>query len=291
MARTNARARVPTCAKAPSPSADNDGMLSMPALPQKVLALDTSTDRMSVAVGVAGQAPLAQHDGPGGAQSSASLIPMVQALVQQVGWTLAELDAIAFGCGPGSFTGLRTACAVVQGLAVAARPSGVLVLPISTLQAVALQGALQWQQAHGSLPAGPVMAVLDARMDEVYAACYRLEHSAAGFEAHAVDIGTDQPALLNPEQLPMPVSAPALWAGNAQAVYAARWSAAWGAVPSEAAWPSASAVLQLAAAAWLHGDAVPAAQAQPVYVRNKVAQTTAEREALRAAAPAASAPP
>ncbi|MDV7391507.1 hypothetical protein RZS08_09150, partial [Arthrospira platensis SPKY1] len=137
----------------------------------------------------------------------------------------------------------------------------------------------------GSWPAGPVMAVLDARMDEVYAACYRLEHSAAGVEAHAVDMGTDQPALLNPKQLSMPAVAPALWAGNAQAVYAGRWPAAWAAVPSEAAWPSASAVLQLAAAAWLRGEAVPAAQAQPVYVRNKVAQTTAEREALRAAAP------
>ena len=270
-------------------SADNGSMLSTPTLPQKVLALDTSTDRMSVAVGVAGQAPLAQHDGPGGAQSSASLIPTVQALVQQAGWTLAELDAIAFGCGPGSFTGLRTACAVVQGLAVAARPGGVPVLPMSTLQAVALQGTLQWQQAHGSLPAGPVMAVLDARMDEVYAACYTLEHSVAGFEAHVVDMGTDQPALVNPEQLPMPISEPVLWAGNAQAVYAGRWPAAWEAVPSVVAWPSASAVLQLAAAAWLRGEAVPAAQAQPVYVRNKVAQTTAEREALRAATPAASA--
>ena len=252
-------------------------------VPQKVLALDTSTERMSVAVGVAGQVPLAEHEGAGGAQSSATLIPTIQALVQQVGWTLAELDAIAFGCGPGSFTGLRTACAVVQGLAVAARPGGVPVLPISTLQAVALQGALQWQQAHGRLPAGPVMAVLDARMDEVYAACYRLEHSAAGFEARTVDMGTDVPALVNPEQLRMPVSAPSLWAGNAHAVYAGRWPAAWEAVPREAAWPSASAVLQLAAAAWLRGEAVPAAQAQPLYVRNKVAQTTAEREALRAA--------
>ena len=267
-------------------------MLSTPAsLPQKVLALDTSTDRMTVAVGVAGQLPLVQHEGPGGAQSSASLIPTVQALLRQVGWSLAELDAIAFGCGPGSFTGLRTACAVVQGLAVAARPGGVPVLPISTLQAMALQGALQWQQAHGSLPAGPVMAVLDARMDEVYAACYGFEHSAAGVQAHAVDMGTDVPVLVNPEQLPMPASAPALWAGNAQAVYAGRWPAAWEAVPSVVAWPSASAVLQLAAAAWLRGEAVPAAQAQPVYVRNKVAQTTAERAALRAATVAVSTQP
>lgn len=276
----------PQALRLPSPSADNVGMLLTSAtLPQKVLALDTSTDRMSVAVGVAGQTPLAQHDGPGGAQSSASLIPTVQALVQQVGWTLAELDAIAFGCGPGSFSGLRTACAVVQGLAVAARPGGVPVLPISTLLAVAVQGALQWQQAHGSWPAGPVMAVLDARMDEVYAACYQIQHGATGLEAHAVEMGTGAPALLSPERLPMPLSTPALWAGNAQAVYAGRWPAAWATVPSEAAWPSASAVLQLAAAAWLRGEAVPAAQAQPAYVRNKVAQTTAEREALRAAAP------
>ena len=252
-------------------------------VPQKVLALETSTDRMSVAVGVAGQAPLAEHEGPGGAQSSASLIPTIQIMVQQVGWTLAELDAIAFGCGPGSFTGLRTACAVVQGLAVAARPGGVPVVPISTLQAAALQGALQWQQAHGSLPKGGVMAVIDARMNEVYAACYQLHHGPAGFEAMPVDVGAQAPLLLAPEQLPMPAVAPTLWAGNAQAVYADRWSAAWASVPSQAAWPTASAVLQLVGTAWLRGEAVAAAQAQPVYVRNKVAQTTAEREALRAA--------
>ncbi len=268
----------------PSASADNGGMSAFTAtVPQKVLALDTSTDRMSVAVGVAGQAPLAEYEGPGGAQSSASLIPTIQALVQQVGWTLAELDAIAFGCGPGSFTGLRTACAVVQGLAVAARPGGVPVLPIATLQAVALQGALQWQQTQGSLPTAGVMAVLDARMNEVYAQCYQLEQGPAGFTATPLDVGADAPVLVAPEQLPMPAVVPALWAGNAQAVYADRWPAAWARVPSQAASPSASAVLQLAATAWLRGEAVPAAHAQPLYVRNKVAQTTAEREALRAA--------
>jgi tRNA threonylcarbamoyladenosine biosynthesis protein TsaB len=174
---------------------------------------------------------------------------------------------------------------VVQGLAVAVRPGGVPVLPIGTLQAVALQGALQWQLAHGSWPDGPVMAVLDARMDEVYAACYQIQHGVTGLEAHAVEIGIDAPALFSPELLPMPALVPALWAGNAQAVYAGRWPADWAAVPGEVAWPSASAVLQLAGLAWLRGEAVPAAQAQPVYVRNKVAQTTAEREALRAAAP------
>jgi tRNA threonylcarbamoyladenosine biosynthesis protein TsaB len=134
------------------------------------LAVDTSTDRLSVAVGAAGAAaPLAQHDGLGGPQASVALLPAIRALLQTVGWSLASLDGIAFGRGPGSFTGLRTACAVVQGLAVAARPGGIPVLPLDTLLAVAEAAR------HDHAPdarALRVVAALDARMGEVYAAVY-----------------------------------------------------------------------------------------------------------------------
>ncbi len=124
-----------------------------------LLALDTSTDQLSVAVQRADGQRFA-HTGAGGAQASATLIPAVQALLAQAGLSLSDLRAIAFGRGPGSFTGLRTACSVAQGLAWGA---GVPVLPIDTLLAVAEAA----RSAHG---ATHVLALLDARMNEVYAA-------------------------------------------------------------------------------------------------------------------------
>ena len=102
------------------------------AQPPRLLAFDTSTDRLSVAVQHGDQR--FTHDGEGGAQSSATLIPMVRALLARADLPLKSLDAIVFGRGPGSFTGLRTACAVAQGFAYGA---GVPVLPVDTLLAVA----------------------------------------------------------------------------------------------------------------------------------------------------------
>ena len=84
----------------------------------KLLAFDTSTEIMSIAV--AHDAQLWQHTGAGGAQASSTLIPAIQALMAQAGLRLEQLDAIVFGRGPGSFTGLRTACSVAQGLAFGA---------------------------------------------------------------------------------------------------------------------------------------------------------------------------
>jgi tRNA threonylcarbamoyladenosine biosynthesis protein TsaB len=249
--------------------------------PQKVLAIDTSTDRLSVAVGAAGAgAPLAVYEGAGGAHASATLIPTVQRLLAEAGWPMAALDAIAFGCGPGSFTGLRTACAVVQGLAVAARPGGIPVLPVNTLLAVAEEA--RWQQfASGAPQPDRIVAVLDARMDEMYVADVRRD-AQQGLVLHG------QPWLSAPEDLPVELASPSdgggvMLAGNAMAVYGARLPDAWAAVPQLAAWPTAVAILRLAGALWAKGEAVEAADAQPVYVRDKVAQTTEERERIKAA--------
>src|SRR4051794_16897671 len=98
----------------------------------KILAFDTSTETLSIALTDGRQTW--QHTGAGGAKASAALIPAVLALLAEAGLRLAELDAIAFGAGPGSFTGLRTACSVAQGLAFGA---DVPVLPVDTLLAVA----------------------------------------------------------------------------------------------------------------------------------------------------------
>lgn len=222
----------------------------------KLLAFDTSTDALSVAVRHG--ARVFAHSGPGGAQASATLIPLIRQLLADAGLALADLDAIAFGRGPGSFTGLRTACAVAQGLGFGA---GVPLLPVDTLQAVA-------EEARHRFGAQRVVALLDARMDQVYAA-------HCDFDA-PIDAPVET-ELLAPEA----VAVPAGWvlAGNAFAAYGERLPAA----TRHEVLPTAEALLRLAPALLAAGRAVAPADAAPLYVRDKVAQTTEERAALKAA--------
>lgn len=229
-----------------------------------LLAFDTSTDTLSIAV-QHGDA-VWQHTGPGGAQASATLIPTVRNLMAQAGLSFDTLEAIVFGRGPGSFTGLRTACAVAQGLAFGARGGlGVPVLPVDTLLAVAEEA----RHAHGCTQ---VVAVLDARMDEVYHA--RCEWVAAEGRWH-----TEADFCLG---APESVLAPAGWtvAGNARTPYGERLAPT---AAHMAALPTATALLRLAPALLAADEGVPASDALPRYIRDKVAQTTAERAALRAA--------
>lgn len=238
--------------------------------PGRFLAFDTSTDRLSVGVAVGDRQWL--HEGPGAAQSSATLIPVALDLLAQSGLALQELDAIVFGRGPGSFTGLRTACAVAQGLAAGA---GRLVLPVDTLLAVAEEAAHQ-QAASGQAVPEHLSALLDARMDEVYAQDFR--RSVAGWQA----LGPCR--LLAPEQLRFPEGGHRLLAGNVFEVYAARLPTLPAGGVVVPALPTAAALLRLAPALMAQGLAVPAEQALPLYVRDKVAQTTQERLAAKAAA-------
>jgi len=232
----------------------------------RLLAIDTSTESMSLALLAQGQ--VLTHTGAGGAMASAELIAQLQRLMSQVCLRWADLDALVFGAGPGSFTGLRTACAVAQGLGFGA---GVPLLPVDTLLAVAEDA--RWQQGADEL--FHVTALLDARMDEMYAACYVYES-----EVWSKVKGY---SLISPEKLDaFTDSADGLLAGNVFTVYGAR-------LPTRlsrrvAAGPTAQALLRLAPALLAAGGAVPAARALPTYVRDKVAQTTLEREALKAAA-------
>lgn len=225
----------------------------------KLLAFDTSTETLSVAFGPAEGAPVLEFTGEGGAHASAALIPAIERLLQQAGVALSELDAIAFGRGPGSFTGLRTATAVAQGLGFGA---GVPVLPVDTLLAVA-------EEAHLQSGVQQVVAVLDARMGEVYVAAY--ERAGGRWR-------TQQAAALG---RPEDVVLPAGWAlaGNALALPGL-------AVPPGArciaALPTARALLRLAPALLADGAPHAAAEALPLYIRDKVAQTTEERAADRA---------
>jgi tRNA threonylcarbamoyladenosine biosynthesis protein TsaB len=232
-----------------------------------LLAFDTSTELMSVAVqrSVDASSQVWQHSGVGGAQTSVRLIPAIQDLMAQAQLQFGQLDAIVFGNGPGSFTGLRTACSVAQGLAFGA---GIEVLPIDTLLAVAEQA--RWQRAP-TLARWQVLALLDARMDEMYAGRYEFE------DGHWTRIGACH--LLRPEDLPG--EADCALAGNVFAAYGARLPAAM-AQRIEAV-PTAGAMLRLAPALLAGGAALQPEQALPVYVRDKVAQTTLERAVKRTA--------
>jgi tRNA threonylcarbamoyladenosine biosynthesis protein TsaB len=225
----------------------------------KLLAFDTSTETLSIAVSAGAGAPVLEHAGPGGAQASAALIPAIQDLLARAGLELRELDAIAFGRGPGSFTGLRTAAAVAQGLGFGA---GVPVLALDTLLAVA-------EAAHVLSGATRVVALLDARMDEVYFARYEREDGVWRVR--------QGPALGKPEDVPLPQG----WtlAGNVFEQHGARLPAQGERVP---ALPTAGALLRLAPAALAVQPPADAAQALPLYIRDKVAQTTQERAADRA---------
>lgn len=233
-----------------------------------LLAFDTSTEVLSI--GVAAGAQTLLHSGAGGAQASFGLIAGAQALLAQAGLVMPTLDAVVFGAGPGSFTGLRTSCSVAQGLSLGA---GVPVLPVNSLLAVAEDARLH---TYPKATALEVLALLDARMDEVYAAWF-------GF-AQGVWTQRSEIQLCKPEAVKIDAAIEVL-AGNVFAVYPGRVESACGALPLPcvAALPSAQALLNLAPQLLHLGLAVPPEQALPLYVRDKVAKTTVERLQEKAA--------
>ncbi len=241
----------------------------------KLLALDTSTERLALAL----HAPGGPHTllAEGGAQASATLLPQVHVLLARAGLQMTDLDAIAFGQGPGAFTGLRTACAVAQGLAFGL---GKPVLAIDSLLIVAEDARLQHFADAATLD---IAVALDARMSEAYAGRYRWANGAWH---------TLQPAGLY--ALP---ALPRLWAdsglqalaGSALAAFADRVPWPTGALQLPLEHDRARALLSLAVQAAQAGAGVEAALALPLYLRDKVAQTTQERDAVRAAAAAVAA--
>lgn len=221
----------------------------------KLLAFDTSTETMFIAV-TDGQQTW-QHMAEGGAKTSAALIPAIMALLKEADLTLQQLDAIVFGRGPGSFTGLRTACSVAQGLAFGA--GEIQVLPVDTLLAVAEEARfISGEVANVT----QIQAILDARMGEVYVASYAYQDGVWQAKSDIKLCKADQ----------LQVEAGFSLAGNCL---------------DEAnridALPTATAMLRLAPAMLTAGLGVPADQALPLYIRDKVAQTTAERQALKSA--------
>jgi tRNA threonylcarbamoyladenosine biosynthesis protein TsaB len=237
-------------------------------MPTRLLAIDSATEVLHLAL-VCGDALLVRRE-PGGAQASSTVLPAAAALLAEAGLTLSQIDAFAFGRGPGAFTGLRTACSVVQGWALGTdRP----VLPIDTLLIVA-------EAARRAGAPAPVWAMADARMGEVYLARYGLAAPPAGVAPMAPHWQTlDAPALL-----PLAEGAARVAAGHdAVAGTVLHGQAAAFAALGARAWPTCepdgTALAALALAAHARGEGVDAALALPLYVRDKVAQTTAERRA------------
>jgi tRNA threonylcarbamoyladenosine biosynthesis protein TsaB len=248
----------------------------MPSSAPVLLSLDTATDRIHAALTV-GEA-LSTLDLAGGAQASTALLPALNGLLQSANLAWADVSAVAFGSGPGAFTGLRTACSITQGLALGL---GCPVISLDTLMAVAEDARLA---APASWAAGDTLWVLqDARMSELYVGAFTW--TGDGWQVA-------QPAQLWPLDEPLRRWAPdgaALdpnlrWAGNASNAYPDLLGAL---NPRQAlsnegehAAPRGAALAALARGAWERGDTVDAALALPRYVRDKVAQTTAERQAI-----------
>lgn len=221
----------------------------------QLLALETSTELGSCALWRDGE--VIERRCPPGRPHSETLLPLLQSLLAEAGVGIAQLDGIAFGSGPGAFTGLRVACALTQGLAIAGNTP---VVPVCTL------AALAWQSG-----AAHCLALLDARMGEVYAAAYHRQ--TWGMELFG------EVRLSRPEDVALPMEAGWLAVGNALHAYPelmARVEAA-GLARMPELMPLASAIAALAAPMLLAGEGIDAALAAPLYVRDKVAQTVAER--------------
>jgi tRNA threonylcarbamoyladenosine biosynthesis protein TsaB len=225
----------------------------------KILALDTATENCSAALFINGTTlEREQFLGRGAAEV---VLPMVEELLAEAGLQLRDLDAIAFGRGPGGFTGVRLAVSITQGLAFGA---GLGVVGVSDLRALA-QRALA-----GDPDSVRVLACTDARMREVY--CGAFERGGNGLAVEAAQ-----------EQVTAPprVSLPPAWSGyqalgvgSGFAAYPELALALGGRLQGVRAdlWPRAREIAQLAAPEVLRNRLLAAEEAQPVYLRNEVAQ-------------------
>ncbi len=217
-----------------------------------LLALDTATEACSVALLHNGQVFSRYAVIP--RLHAQSILPMISEVLAEAGIAKTDLQAIAFGRGPGAFTGLRIAVGVVQGLAFALE---LPVLPVSNLAAIA-------QRAYREQGAEQIAVAIDARMDEVYWGCYAVVDGEVRLQG--------MEAVLAPERADLPRTAQGQWfaAGTGWQAYAQRL-----AVPvygrDEQLLPDAQDVLTLARGMWQRGEAITAQAAQPIYLRDQVA--------------------
>jgi tRNA threonylcarbamoyladenosine biosynthesis protein TsaB len=222
----------------------------------KILAFDTSSNYCSIALWIDGEilsrSILAEQ------RHSELLLPMLQELLAESELTLAQLDGIAFGAGPGSFTGLRIACGVAQGLAFG---SGLPVIGISTLEALAQQAGTN-----------SVITAIDARMGEIYHAAY--VKSADDWETVSV------PTLCLPRYAPLMPGDNWVGCGSAFDKYCDELKSHYGSSISRIETgfvPHAREMAQLAEQDFKQGLGVDPVDAAPIYIRNKIALKESER--------------
>ncbi|WP_028115186.1 tRNA (adenosine(37)-N6)-threonylcarbamoyltransferase complex dimerization subunit type 1 TsaB [Ferrimonas senticii] len=218
-----------------------------------ILILDTATENCSAALSFQGQLFADEAEAP--REHSQRILPMVESLLSQAGITLNDIDAIAFGRGPGSFTGIRIGTAMVQGLALGADKP---VVPLSNLAAMA-QGAI-------NAGASEVIAAIDARMDEVYFGHYR------AVDGLAVLVGEE--VVIRPEAIQAQLDAidvATVAVGTGFETYPQLLQNPLISINADCRLPSAAMMMPLAQFGFAKGDAVPVEAVEPVYLRNEVA--------------------
>jgi len=234
-----------------------------------LLAIDTSTDFCSVAAS-RGEVLVSRHE-PAGQRQAEMILGMVEAVLVDARLELSQIDGIAFGAGPGSFTGLRIAAGVTQGLALA---RGLGVVGVCSLLALAEEAAEQAaEEASDEAADARIICCLDAHMGEVYHAAYR--RAGARWEE------VSAPGLYRPETVPVVSGGEWTGCGDGFAAYRESLAARFGGCVSEiraGIYPTARAVLKLAMPRFAAGEAMDAAAAVPVYLRDKVALKTSERK-------------
>jgi tRNA threonylcarbamoyladenosine biosynthesis protein TsaB len=221
----------------------------------RLLAIETASAACSAALSIDGHVEERHALAP--RQHAALILPMIESLLAEAGLAVGELDACAFGCGPGSFTGVRIAASVIQGIAFAA---GLPVVPVSTLAALAQGGMRESGQTN-------MLAALDARKAEVYWGVYRQSNSG-----RPERIGEER--VCAPAGIVMPDTPGWVGVGSGWATYGDALATQAGdrlvrVLPDLE--PRARDVATIAAAEFQSGRTVAAADAIPVYLRNKVA--------------------
>lgn len=226
----------------------------------KLLSIESSTETLSLALQT--EAGLRTFNAVTGPAASQRILPEIQRLLTESGLKLSELDGLVYGAGPGAFTGVRVAVGVAQGLAFGA---GLPVVGVSSVLAVA-------ESARQLMQADKVIVCLDARMGEVY-------HAAFEWQADAWQ-EISAPIVCKPQAVPEIEGAGWVGAGSGWAVFGEVLSATYAAQLQQIlpeVLPEASAMLRLAQPLFAAGSTQLAHEAAPLYVRNRVALTAAER--------------
>jgi len=230
-----------------------------------ILGIECSTEVLSVAVFANGE--IHERVADAGCRHGDVLLPLISSVLGEVGINKIELSAVAFGCGPGAFTGVRMAVAAAQGIAYGI---GIPALPISSLTALAQEGF-----DRGAAP--PLLALLDARMGELYAGFFEVDGEGLVYPSAAQ-------ILVTPEELQLPGDD--VWCALGPG-YRAHQHSLQGRFGyridslGRMSYPQASTLVRLAARDLRQGLGVAAHLAQPVYLRDKVAQTERERGVVR----------